>query len=158
MKHVLKLLIPYHDFACDEQMKYVIVYWSRYGNGKMLVTRLVETLKKKGAETELFTTDEVDPAAMSTADIYIFSAPAESFNLQENMRNFLEHIQGLEGKKYGIINTHWMRKNKLAVMEKNPATKRTVKATYKYGLEKSIKQGMTYRKAGKRNWKSLQQH
>ena len=70
-------------------MKYVIIYWSRFGNGKKLVDYLAGKLKENGAETQMFKTDEADPTAMPKADVYIFSAPAEVANLQKNMRKFM---------------------------------------------------------------------
>jgi flavodoxin len=108
-------------------MKYVIVYWSRYGNNKTLVTHLAGTLKKKGAETQMFTTDEANPAAMPEADVYVFSAPAEAANLQKNMRKFMKNLQGMEEKKYGIINTHGMKKDRLGKMEKLLSKKKMMK-------------------------------
>ena len=71
-------------------MKYVIVYWSRYGNGKLVVETLADKLKQKKAETHIMTTDEANPAALPDADIYIFSSPTEAFNLQRNMRSFMK--------------------------------------------------------------------
>ena len=41
-------------------MKYVIVYWSRYGHGKKLVNHLAEKLNEKGEETKIFTTSYKD--------------------------------------------------------------------------------------------------
>ncbi len=99
-------------------MNYVIVYWSRYGNGKKIVETLAEKLKKKNANTLLFTTDEADPTSLPKADIYIFSAPAEAFRLQKNMRKFMKKLQDMDGEKYGIINTHGMDRNWLGSMEK----------------------------------------
>ncbi|MBN1280029.1 MAG: flavodoxin family protein [Candidatus Thermoplasmatota archaeon] len=98
-------------------MKYVIVYWSRYGNNKRIAGALAEQLKGKG-ETQVFTTDEANPTALPSADVYVFSAPTEAFNIQKNMRTFLKQLQGMDGKKYGIINTHGMKKNWLPKMEK----------------------------------------
>ena len=100
-----------------ELMKYVIVYWSRYGNGKKVVNHLSENLKGKKAETQIFTTDEANPTAMPDADVYVFSTPTEAFNIQKNMRSFIKKLEGMEGKKYGIINTHGMKKNSLHKME-----------------------------------------
>ena len=99
-------------------MKYVIIYWSRYGNGKKVIDYLATKLSKKGGKTRIFKTDEVDPAAMPEADLYIFSAPTEMFNLQKNMRKFMKKLEGMEDKKYGIINTHSMKRNWLNKMEK----------------------------------------
>jgi flavodoxin len=108
-------------------MKCVMVYWSRYGNGKKLVDSLAVTLKKRGAETQVFTTGEANPAAMPNADVYVFSAPAEAFNLQANMRSFMKKLAGMDGKKYGIINTHGMKKSRLSKMENLLSKKNMVK-------------------------------
>jgi flavodoxin len=110
-----------------EQMKYVIVYWSRYGNGKKLVEHLAGILSKRG-ETKVFTTAEADPTAMPAADMYIFSAPQEKFTLQTDMRRFMKKITGMEARKYGIINTHAMpTRNQLPKMEKLLGKKQMVK-------------------------------
>jgi len=108
-------------------MKYVIVYWSRYGNGKRVVDKLAENLKKKKAEVEVFKTDEADPTSMPEDDTYIFSAPAEAFRVQKNMRSFMKKLDGMDGKKYGIINTHGMDRNWLGSMDKYLAKKNMMK-------------------------------
>ena len=107
-------------------MKYAIIYWSRYGNGKKIVDYLAEKLKEKG-EVQIFKTSDVDPAAMPEADLYVFSAPTEAFNIQKNMRNFMKKLEGVEGKRYGIINTHAMERNWLHKMEKLLSKKKMVK-------------------------------
>jgi menaquinone-dependent protoporphyrinogen IX oxidase len=99
-------------------MKYVLVYWSRYGNNKKLMETLADMLREKPAEVDVFTTGEIDPAAMPIADVYVFSAPTEAFRIQKHMRRFLKKLQGMEGKKYGVINTHGMKRNWLRSMEK----------------------------------------
>jgi flavodoxin len=98
-------------------MKYVIVYWSRYGNNKKLVDALADKLEKKG-EIQIFKTNETNPGQMPSADTYIFSSPTEAFNIQKNMRSFMKNLHGMDGKKYGIINTHGMNRNWLGKMEK----------------------------------------
>ena len=98
-------------------MKYVIVYWSRFGNGKKIIDNLVTKLNKKRANSQCFKTDELDPTKMPAADLYIFSAPTEAFNVQKNMRNFMKKLEDMDGKKYGIINTHGQKKNRLYKME-----------------------------------------
>jgi flavodoxin len=108
-------------------MNYVIVYFSRYGNGKKLVEHLAVKLKPKG-EAKIFKTDEANPIAMPAAGAYVFSAPAEAFNLQKDMRGFMKKLSGMEGKKYGIINTHGMKKSRLAKMEKLLTKKGMLKA------------------------------
>lgn len=119
-------------------MKYVIVYWSRYGNGKKLVDRLAQKLKGKKAEIQLLKTDEADPTNMPEANVYIFSAPSEAFNVQKNMRTFMKNLEGMEEKEYGIINTHGMNRNWLPKMEKLLSKKKMVKvaeADFQVGKE-----------------------
>jgi flavodoxin len=99
-------------------MKYTIVYWSRYGHNKKIVTYLAEKLTEKKAEAKILTTDEADPAAIPEADVYVFSAPTEVMNIQKNMRKFMKKLKGLNGKKYGIINTYGLKKDRLDKMEK----------------------------------------
>jgi len=107
-------------------VKYAIIYWSRYGNGKRIVERLAQKLEKKG-EVDVFKTTEVNPAAMPEADLYVFSSPTEAFNIQRNMRNFMKKLEAMEGKKYAIINTHAMKRNWLSKMEKLLSKKKMVR-------------------------------
>lgn len=108
-------------------MKVVITYWSRYGNGKKIVDYLGEILKTKKSEVQVFKTDEANPSSMPNADFYVFSAPTEAFNIQRNMRSFIKKLENMEGKKYGIINTHGMDKNWLGKMEKLLSKKNMIK-------------------------------
>ena len=108
-------------------MKYAIIYWSRYGNGKKIVDYLAGKLKEKGGEVQIFKTSDANPAAMPEADLYVFSAPTEAFNIQKNMRKFMKKLEGMEGKRYAIINTHAMERNWLHKMEKLLSKKKMVK-------------------------------
>jgi flavodoxin len=108
-------------------MKVVITYWSRYGNGKKIVDYLGEILKTKKSEVQVLKTDEANPSSMPNADFYVFSAPTEAFNIQRNMRSFIKKLENMEGKKYGIINTHGMDKNWLGKMEKLLSKKNMIK-------------------------------
>ena len=123
-------------------MKYTIVYWSRYGHNKKIVYYLAEKLKQKKAETHIFTTDEADPAALPESDLYIFSAAAEAFNLQRNMKTFMKNLEGMNGKKYGIINTHAMDKDRLYKMEKLLSKKEMIKvASVDFKVGKDLQSG-----------------
>ena len=116
-------------------MKYAIIYWSRYGNGKKIIEHLAGKL---AGDTQILKTDEADPKAMPEADFYIFSAPAEAFRVQKNMRSFIKNLKGMEGKKYGIINTHAMDRNWLSSMEKTLTKKKMEKIAgidFKVGKE-----------------------
>lgn len=128
-----------------EQMKYVMVYWSRYGHNKKLVESLAEKLKKNGGESQIFRTEQANPTALPTADVYIFSAAAEKFTLQSNMKSFMKKISGMEGKKYGIMNTHAMKSSKLAKMEKLLSQKNMVKiAEVDFQIGKNMSSGNAF--------------
>lgn len=100
-------------------MNYVMIYWSRFGHNKKIVEYLKKQLEAKDHSAKVFNTDEADSTSLPEADIYIFSAAAEAFRLQKNMRQFLKKLDGMQEKKYAIINTHAMkRKNWLKSMEK----------------------------------------
>jgi flavodoxin len=108
-------------------MKYVIVYFSRYGNGKKLVEYLAGKLKEKNGAVQLFKVDEANPSAMPEADVYVFSAAAEAMSIQRDMKKFMKNLNGMDGKKYGIINTHGMKKDRLDKIEKILSKKKMVK-------------------------------
>jgi len=97
-------------------MDYVIVYWSRYGNNTKIVERLEALLKPKGGVQVVKAGDGV---ALPSADVYVFSAAAERFSIQSDMKNLMSGLRGMEGKKYAIINTHALGiKNWLGRMDK----------------------------------------
>jgi len=126
-------------------MNYVIVYWSRYGNGKKVVDYLAGKLNEKKGEVQILKTDEADPTAMPEADLYVFSAPTEAFSIQKNMRKFMKKLEGTEEKKYGIINTHSMERNWLHKMETLLAKKKMVKVAgvdFKVGKDANAGNGL----------------
>ena len=43
------------------------------------------------------------------------------------MKTFMKKLKGMEGKKYGIINTHGMKKDRLEKMEKLLSKKKMIK-------------------------------
>ncbi len=99
-------------------MRCVIIYWSRYGHGKKLVEHLSKILKEDDVKTKIFKPSELEPDNIPKADLYVFSTPTEAFRIKSDMRKFMKKIEGLEGKPYGIINTHSMKRDWLNSMEK----------------------------------------
>jgi len=91
-------------------MKYVMVYWSRFGHNKQIVEYVDQKLTDSGHDVKVFKTDDANPTDLPDADVYVFSAAAEAFRVQKNMRAFMKKIDGLDGKKFAIINTHAMKK------------------------------------------------
>ena len=123
-------------------MKFVIVYWTRHGNNKKIVDYLAGELKEEG-EVQVLLTDDADPAAMPLADFYIFSAATEAFRVQKNMRRLMKKLKGMEGRKYGIINTHAMKdRNWLGSMERLLSKKKMMKlAETDFAMGKQVESG-----------------
>ncbi len=109
-------------------MNCVIVYWSRYGNGKKIVEYLGSTLEKKKVKVEILKIDAADPTSLPAANVYVFSAPTEAFGIQRDMKKFMKNVEGLDQKKFGLINTHSMKKSVLPKMEKILSNKNMVMA------------------------------
>jgi len=127
-------------FGLGEPMKYVIVYWSRFGNNKKIVDALEPLLKKKG-DVQVFKAIEVNSAKMPDADYYIFSAAVEALMIQLDMKILMKNIEDLDGKKYGIINTYKNR-NKLKKMEKLLNKKKMIKiAEVDFAMGENFKAG-----------------
>ena len=108
-------------------MDYCIVYWSRYGHNKKIVEYVEQSLKKKKHGVTVFSTDDADPSSLPSVDVYVFSAPTEAFRVVRTMKSFMKKLDGMDGKKYGIINTHSMKRNWLGSMEKILSKKNMVK-------------------------------
>jgi len=99
-------------------MKYAIVYWSRFGNNRKIAEHLAGVLEKKGT-VEILTADKADARAMPAADVYIFSAAAEKFTIQSDMKKLMKNLGNMESRKYAIINTHALKfKSWLGRMDK----------------------------------------
>jgi flavodoxin len=98
-------------------MKYVIAYWSRFGNNRKIALKLSELLKAKG---DVVVVVAGECTKLPEADVYVFSAAAERFSVNSEMKKLMNGLSGMDGKKYAVINTHalgfhsWLgRMNKL---------------------------------------------
>lgn len=91
-------------------MKYVIIYSSRYGNGKKCVDIVDEVLKAKGHEIKVINAPQSDPGDLPPADMYIFSGATEAFNIAVGIRNYLKKLPVMEGQRYALISTHAMKR------------------------------------------------
>jgi len=111
-------------------MKVVIVYSSRYGNGKKCVDCVDGALKAKGHDVLVLNAPQSDPAHIPPADMYIFSGAAEAFGLAKGIKDYMKNIPEMNGKRYALINTHGMKKPRaLPKMEKILSKKGMVKAS-----------------------------
>ncbi len=121
----IQMFIFYKSYSYS--MRCVIVYWSRYGNGKRIVKELTKMLKSKGSKVTVLNSKKTRPNNFPDADMYIFSAPAEKFTIPKDMRKIMKGLKDMEYKRYGIINTHGMKRNWLGKMEKWLSKKKMIK-------------------------------
>jgi len=91
-------------------MKFIIVYSSRFGNGKKCVDVVEKQLKTKGHSVQVLKAHEADPGKIPPADIYIFSAASEKFSLASAMKKYLKKVPEMSGQKYALISTHGMKR------------------------------------------------
>jgi len=111
-------------------MKILILYESRFGNGKKLSGELAEILNGKAQDAEAISIYDVRPGDLSAADVYVFSSPARMFMLPISMRKFIGGFSPkAEGAKYALITTYMDPKARaLKVMGKLIGTKKMAKA------------------------------
>jgi menaquinone-dependent protoporphyrinogen IX oxidase len=87
-------------------MNVSIIYESKYGNGKVAMTYLETSLRKKGYFVQLMSVHEIKPKSLPEVDLYIFSAPNRMGKIIRSMRKFLEKIEIKNPKaQYIVINT-----------------------------------------------------
>lgn len=123
-------------------MRYVIVYWSRFGNGRRIVKRLYGVLRERGDEVKVLDARKNEISSLPEADVYIFSSPAEKFTIPKDMRKLMKGLEGMEGKRYGIVNTHSLKRNWLGKMEKLLKKKKMVKvADVDFRVEGDVEHG-----------------
>jgi menaquinone-dependent protoporphyrinogen IX oxidase len=87
-------------------MNVSIIYESKYGNGKVAMTYLETSLRKKGYFVQLMSVHEIKPKSLPEVDLYIFSAPNRMGKIIRSMRKFLEKIEIKNPKaQYIVVNT-----------------------------------------------------
>lgn len=112
-------------------MKTLIIYESRFGNGKKLCENLKEILIRKGHDAQTFSVIDTDPRELPEAGLYVFSAPTRMFMLAPAMKSFLKNFSpAKDGVKYALMTTYINPQVKaLANMEKLLRSKNMVKVT-----------------------------
>lgn len=94
-------------------MDICIIYYSKYGNGKKLVEYLGTILADKGHEVKIFSINEIQPPALPSVDLYVFSSPTHIGGPPGKIKKFLKKVEsGREGGKYALITTTMDAKGK----------------------------------------------
>jgi menaquinone-dependent protoporphyrinogen IX oxidase len=86
-------------------MKIEYVHASRFGNGRKVAEEFQRDAAAKGVETEVHHVREVDPKAMTPADLYVFSSPGRMGKPIRSMRRFLKKTTLPAGTKYAVLTT-----------------------------------------------------
>ena len=112
-------------------MRALIIFESRFGNGKKLCQQLKEIIISRGHSAETFSVIDTDPKDLPEADLYVFSAPTRMFMLAPAMKSFLKNFSpAKDGAKYALMTTYLNPQVKaLANMEKLLRSKNMVKVT-----------------------------
>ncbi len=100
-------------------MRVVIVYSSRFGNGRKCVECVEARLREKGHDVQVINAPSSDPSQIPPADLYIFSGATEAFGIARDLKRYLKAMPVLKDKRYALVNTHAMKKPRaLPKMEK----------------------------------------
>ena len=86
-------------------MKIEYVHASKYGNGAMVAEEFRKDMAARGVEVAVHHIREVDPKALSPADLYLFSSPGRMGKPIKDMRRFLKDVRLPAGTRYAILTT-----------------------------------------------------
>lgn len=86
-------------------MRIEYVHASRYGNGAAVAEEFGRDMATRGVEVVVHHVRDVDPKAMTPADLYLFSSPGRMGKPIKDMRRFLKDVRLPEGTRYALLTT-----------------------------------------------------
>jgi hypothetical protein len=86
-------------------MKIDYVHASKFGNGAMVAEELKAHMASRGIEVLVHHVDEMDPASLPPADLYVFSSPGRMGRPIRSMRRFLKDARLPAGTRYALLTT-----------------------------------------------------
>ena len=86
-------------------MKIEYLHASKFGNGAMVAAEFKNLMNAKGVSVDVHHIREVNPAELSSADLYVFSSPGRFGKPIARMRRFLKKVQLPAGTNYGLLTT-----------------------------------------------------
>jgi len=81
------------------------VHASKYGNGAKVAEEFKEDMATRGVVVEVHHIREVEPKALPSADLYVFSSPGRMGKPIRDMRRFLKDVRLPPGTRYAILTT-----------------------------------------------------
>ena len=86
-------------------MKIVYVHASKYGNGARVADEFRNRMANDGIQVETHHVEEVEPGAIGSADLYVFSSPGRMGRPIRSMRHFLKDVRLPRGTRYALLTT-----------------------------------------------------
>jgi hypothetical protein len=86
-------------------MKIEYIHASRFGNGAAVAEEFKKQLLTKGVEVDTHHIRELQPAALPSADLYLFSSPGRFGKPIRGMRRFLQALNLPAGTRYAVLTT-----------------------------------------------------
>jgi menaquinone-dependent protoporphyrinogen IX oxidase len=78
---------------------------SKFGNGAKVAAEFKSVMAAKGVDVEVHHIKQVNPAALSPADLYVFSSPGRFGKPIRSMRRFLDKVVLPSGTPFALLTT-----------------------------------------------------
>jgi menaquinone-dependent protoporphyrinogen IX oxidase len=86
-------------------MRIEYLHASKFGNGAAVAAEFKKLMAARGVSVEVHHIREVNPAALSPADLYVFSSPGRMGKPIGGMRRFLKQVRLPAGTRYALLTT-----------------------------------------------------
>jgi menaquinone-dependent protoporphyrinogen IX oxidase len=86
-------------------MRIMYVHASRFGNGARVAAEFKKLMAARGVSVEVHHIREVNPTALSPADLYVFSSPGRMGKPIGSMRRFVKQVGLSPGTQYALLTT-----------------------------------------------------
>jgi menaquinone-dependent protoporphyrinogen IX oxidase len=86
-------------------MRIEYLHASKFGNGAAVAAEFQKLMAARGVGVEVHHIRDVNPAALSPADLYVFSSPGRMGKPIGSMRRFLRQVRLPAGTRYALLTT-----------------------------------------------------
>lgn len=86
-------------------MRIEYLHASKFGNGATVAAEFKRLMAARGVDVEVHHIREVNPTALSPADLYVFSSPGRMGKPTGAMRRFLKQVGLPAGTQYAVLAT-----------------------------------------------------
>jgi hypothetical protein len=86
-------------------MRIEYVHASKFGNGAKVAEEFRSRMAAHDVTVEVHHVDEVEPAEIPAADLYVFSSPGRMGRPIRSIRKFLKDVRLPRGTRYGVLTT-----------------------------------------------------